>query len=385
MQAHVTMLKGNWFQRQSVLKKIKDTLSPCDISVYDNADSYNIVERDILENSCFSETKLIIITDYPMISAPNKTKARAKVLSNLREILHKVPENTFVVLNNIETRSKKFIKYIEEVGKVFDFEKTISKSRSMVYINKILENMEKTIDEDAINIVLDSLSKGTDTVNIDDIMLLFRKIENYVGKRSKIKYEDVIKICTDSEDFIIWTLLNSLDTRDYKRCLEIIDILSQKSSNSLSQDIYPVFSMLMWKYRLLLITKDNFLRGLNQKETWEVLSKMIKFESKGNNFKRVLSPKKNKNGTNASMYSYGAFKNLFNGYGKTPSVKCYNKEDLLYNINIIEEAIITIRMGCTDSEARGALELVCLAICKAIPRNDSLKTILKNKESYWYV
>jgi len=361
-EINVCFLSGNFDQRQNIISQIKNKLGKFDTYLCDNKTSYQYIKQQIAEGSCFGDKKLIILNDIP-----STEKSRTSLLNDLKKTLLAVPDGCVVILNNLKISSKIFISHIEKIGKVFNFDKNKIKQVAKGEVLKYFSDREKEISGDDAYLLVDSLNFNGKEVDIDRLNLLLKKIEQYSGKDKKISNKDVVDICSQSGDFIIWSLFNSLDDKDMVKSLLLMErSFSVQDVNK--QAIVIIYSLLR-RYKLLLMAKDNLTRQKTKEETWQEISKLIKLEKKGVGLKSTMNPKEEE----SLLYSKRAFDALFNSfYGRKPTISQYKLKELIFIDSVLRKSLTKIRFNCSESEIILILNLVCMAICGFLNKNSNL-------------
>jgi DNA polymerase III delta subunit len=372
---------GNWLERTSILNKIKEAIGDYELEVYDESYGWEYVKQSITENSCFGENRLIILTGLPTVKGKDASASRTKVLNDLKKILPNVDGNTCVVLNGITITSKTFMKAVNGTVDIRSFDNMVPKrNASGSAVKRITDYFDKKgkriADEDAF-LVVDSINFNSKDVSLDKVFLMANKIEDIVGSRKNITHDDVMSICSQSPDFLIWNLFKALDDRNFAEALSLVDKIASRSM-SFEHEIVMALSTMIWKYRLLLFVRTSLDKGFQAEEVWGRLQRMVKWDKKGQGVRRFSLPQKTKkDNKNISMFSRQAMNMLFyDNYG-TPTIAKYPKEHLLHILPITQMCLRKIRSGCTEGEVRIVLEILCLVICYQVPY-ETAEDILKS-------
>lgn len=370
---------GNWLERTAALDKIKGQLGEYELTILDDSCSWEYARQELSENSCFGDTRLIIMTSLPTIKGKSSSASRTKVLNELKKILVNVDENTCIVLNGITITAKSFRDAVNGKGKakVMTYELVLPKAKAARRLIGYFEMLDKTIEYDDAYLMVDSINYNSKDANLDKVFLMGKKIEHLVGGRKKITHDDVISLCSLSPDFLIWNLFNALDTQDFSESLLLVDKIASRSL-AFEHEIVMAVSTMIWKFRLLLFVRSGIDNGLKPDEIWSKLNKLVKWDKTGQGVRRKVSPKKTKkDDKNIAMYSKPAFDMLFYNNGGKSTISCYSQEHLSHLLPITQMCLRKIRSGCTDGEIRIVLEILCLVICCQVPY-DTAEEILKS-------
>jgi len=361
---NVFFLAGNYDQRKNIINKIKEKLGKFDLCIFGKEISYEYLEQQIREGSCFDDKKLIIINDLPTTKKPRNT-----LLNNLKKLLSDVPENCIVVLDNLNISSKTFLSHLESIGKIYNFDQKKTKLSAKGFIVEYFNSQEKTISDDDAFFIVDSLSFNKKEIDIDSLNIILKKIEQYVGNNKKISKEDIINVCSSSKDFIIWDLFNALDEKNISKSLVSIDRAVSFGQDVKTQATIILYTLLR-RYKLLLMVNDSLTKKKSKEEIWEEISKLIKMEREGSDVKTRMIKKEEE----SSLYSKKAFDFLFNSfYGKKPTIFCYKRKDLLLIDYALGKALVKIRFDCDDSEVILTLHIICMVICGVLKKRQDLR------------
>jgi len=357
--ANICLVSGNLAQRQEVIKNVKSFLGEFDYVVFDNTVSIEFIEREMNNYDCFGGTKLFIMNGFPLSKG---TKATA--LKKIKKILENLPPNHYVILNDLDTENKSFLSFINKVGKVYSFDVSIDKQTAVQCISEYFNKIGKEISTEAINLFVNALSGiGEKEIDLDTIFINTYKIESFIGKRKKITREDILNVCDDSDEFIIWNLFDCLDKRKLKDCLLILERMNRKSNNTES-NIIPVIKMLHWKYKLLIYLKE--CKALNyDKETMiNSISNMKKLTRKGSGYKMTCGLDLYKNGNPKLYYSEKAACIAYEGnYYNKPTIDMYSRQDLYLIMSSVCSFLLKMR-EMSSPELNITLRNIILKICE---------------------
>ena len=374
-KVNVCFLKGNLFQRKEILQKIKNSFETFELSIYDKSSSYKYVEQKILEYSCFSENRIIILNELP-----SSSQTRTTVLNHLKKLLLIIPSDCLLILNNLDISSKSFLSVVNKIGKVFEFDQIIDREAAKKYIFKYFKDKDKKIEIKNVDIIVESISFGDKKIDLDKLFLLLDKMNQYVGRKKDIKKEDVIAVCSHSNDFIIWDLFNKLDEKNICRSLLLVNNVVSVIEK-IEEEVSRIINLMLWRYKLLLYSKGYAVKNVKIEEISQNISNLNKLERKGKDFRIITNKKKDKEGNVIHAYSKKNIESLFRSYyGRKPTIQCYTEDELLLINYTLYQSLLKIRSGCTISEIVILLELICMVICGKI-KNLSHLDILKNKNT----
>jgi len=373
----VFLLEGNWFQRQEVLNKIKEHLDVYTLYSFDENNNYEYLKQVISEISCFEEKKLIIVDAIPKIKAPDKAQRRSKVLNNLKKILPKVPSGNIVVLNNLNISGKSFIDFIKKIGKVYIFEKNIKKYKACDWVVNYFKEKNKIITIDDAFLIANSLGAEAKEVNIDKLYLLVKKVEQYTANKKNIVKNDILLVCSQIKEFVVWNLYNCFDDKDFCNSLKMLKELLTFSKNT-EHEIVQLMHQLQWKYNLLLLAKNGVNNKKLKKDVCDEILKLNKLERKGVS-KNIIMNLMIKNDEEVPVYSIGMINSIFEERnGRKASLSCYSFNQLLLINCAITKTLTRIRGGCTPNEIFILIEFIFMTICGIVNKESTLN-LLENQ------
>ena len=370
----VFLLEGNWFQRQEVLNKIKEHLDVYTLYSFDENNNYEYLKQIISEISCFEEKKLIIINAIPKIKAPNKAQKRSKVLNHLKKILPKVPSGNIVILNNLNISGKSFVDFIKKIGKVYIFEKNIKKYKACDWIVNYFKEKNKSITIDDSFLIVNSLGTESKEVNLDKLYILVKKVEQYTANKKNIVKNDILSVCSQIKEFVVWNLYNYFDDKDFCNSLKMLKELLTFSKNT-EHEIVQLMHQLQWKYNLLLLAKNGVNNKKLKKDVCDEILKLNKLERKGVS-KNIVMNLMIKNDEEVPAYSVGMINSIFEGRnGRKASLSCYSFKQLLLINCAITKTLTRIRGGCTSNEIFILIEFIFMTICGIVNKESTLNLL----------
>lgn len=374
----IFLLEGCWFYRKDVISKLKEAIGDHDLYSFDGKCSYEYVRQIIMDLSCFGNHKLIIINELPFTKAPSKSQAKTKVTNYFQKLIPKMPDSSIVVFNGcISERNKKFKTVVKEYGKVYSSEKKKNKNEAARFVVGFFEGINKEVSLDDAFIIANSLNLDADTIDMDNLILLCYKIRDYIGNKKKVSNDDVLLVCSQSREFVVWNLFNSFDEKDFCHTMELLNILLDSAKN-VEGEIIKLMASIRWKYNLLLMAGDGIFHKMSKKDIVNKISKLNKMERSGRRKKIKMSLKED-SGKTIPAYSNAMINSVFNSRdGRKPSLSCYTHDQLILINYAINKTLTKIRSGCTRHELLIPIEFLFLTICGKIKKMESLR-ILESK------
>ena len=335
----VCLLSGNYHYRESIKSKIKEKLGDFELSIYDSQCTYEYVVSQIFAPSCFSGHRLIIINDWPKIQGKH-----VSLIAKFKKMVADIPHDCLVILDNLPNVTDKFIERIGSVGKTFIGDNYVKRYKANSWTIKEISKISKKIEEVDADLLVESVGASTyGDVEIDRLLLTIKKLCHFVGNKKIITHDDVLAVCFDSSEFIIWTLFNHLDEKDITKCLSMGKKAIINQSN-MRYSIEGFFSLIIWRYKLILCLKDQQRLGWKNDKIIYDISQFRKFKREGSFLKTKMKVDK-------TMYSERAINvSMYKGSRKVCPLGAYSRRELYKIIKSSYIALLKIRMGCSQSQ-----------------------------------
>ena len=247
--------------------------------VYDGDYTPEYIEQQICGYSLFSDSKVVIIKSIDSFDASAATSNKRWI-----EMLNRVPEGHLVIIDGVSPTSKPVLyKHVKKIGKVFDFPQYLKKEDVLGWFSTQMAEAEKECEDGCFDIMIENIGEEPDGsgYDVDKLYMYIKKLLDYVGNRKNIDKFDIIKTCDGSGTFIIWNLFEAIDKRDYAKCVKLINTMVDMSKTSQDAVEY-VFSMSLWRYRLLLMAKEFKYQKLSNEEISVRILGLTKAKRTGN-------------------------------------------------------------------------------------------------------
>lgn len=357
--AKICWLSGSFFNRKKILEKIKESIINPDIYVFDEHSAEEISDQ-ILGNTLFSNNRIVILKDIPNFSA-NSTKSNEKWIN----IFDNIPDDCIVVVNGVESKSKqKIYAHIQKIGKIFDFPQYLEYRDATSYCREEFEKLGKLVEDSDLEYIVNNIGleygKGYD---IDKIISETLKIVSYIGNRKKnIEHVDIEKCVTKNSNFIIWEMLDIIETKNYYKCQKILK--NSCEVLGIREAINSIIPMLNRKFRLLLMIKEQLIKGINKKEIINNIKKIHKFKEENN----IFSPEKDKDEMEKFIFSDYEINKAINTSDK------YNRTEIFKSSEILKDCYLKLRYIYEEEELLILIDNFLLYIC-GIENDNNLKNL----------
>ena len=339
-EVNVCWIEGNYHYREDIIKKIVNKLDNPKIIRVNNLDGINAIHSMLCFEDFFVNKKVVILNEMLRFyenSQKNNTK--------WKKIIQNITKNNILIFNNISnTKYKSIFNCVKKYGKVFEGSLYLKKSDMGDYVNNILSDFDKTIDENVFEQIHHCFVNAEKGILTDSIYLTLKKICHYMGGKNKvIKQEHILPFILDSEEFVSWNMFDALDSFNYDKCLKFFsDMQRNKSITNAIEEFMP---LLAWRYRLLLVLKDE---QAVEKSNSKIIEKIQKISNKEGD---------------KPLYSDRVIKSFLEGrFNSESPLKFYSRKEL-YNINkYIHEAMLIFRYDNNSINKKFAFEMLLMMI-----------------------
>ena len=366
-QIRAALLEGNWRHRRSVMSKIVEQFGNCERFEFEGEESFAYVQSQVLEVSCFGEKRLFIFREWPLHPG-----SKQSLIKDMISLVDQTPEDTLLIFDNLPKMTEKFLKHVDNNGKVLSDEQYIKPWHAPQWILKEFANREKQIEKQSADAIAEAIgadADGRSGVNIDKLHLTVEKICQHVGNRKRVTHDDVVDCCSHSAAFIIWNLFNLLDEKKLEDSVLLLNQAVEIEKNVVGL-FAQIIGILVSRYSTLLFLKELLaLCNNDPNAASEMSKKMIKLEKTGTGFTTTYAV-----GEKATpRFSEGAVRtNLKGVYGRKPAVQCYSRKDLVTIRHLAGQAREKWRVGCSDAELLMMLELLFGVVCGKVNANEAM-------------
>ena len=355
----VCWVVGNYVQRKGFIEKIKSSGS-YDIHIFDGDSSLEFVEQQLESQPGFGDPRLIVINDLPDSKSTKQT-----ILKRLLKALSSLPPRCSVVLNNFSD-TKPLNEFIKDHGTKKEYPDEIAPNEAIRLIRS--ELAEKNISTDDVEFILASIVSPYRKKNVkfDDLLLLLKKIKAFIGDRKKINREDIESICFDQSEFIIWNLLNTLDSRVYSKSIALLNKAIELQSNS-KEAIVSTLYMMLWHYKMLLLIKEGNVQNPPEKKLIneiQGIGKLKRQEDSKSGFQQKSEADVNEKKQEKPIYSEKAIQVAIQTT-RAGRVN-FGRGELFLIVGALEDALLKVRSTDSDVQCFICIDSLFLGICQKI-------------------
>jgi DNA polymerase III delta subunit len=243
---------------------------------------------------------------------------------------------------------------------------------------KVCQEFGKSIGEDDAKAIVtmngfDGELKG---LGMDQLRIATAKVCQYVGRKKNITHEDILINSFPSEEFVIWTIFDAMDTKDITNCLNTLYKLSMDDGGN-DGGVNKLLNLALWRYRLLFFLKEAMAKGISKSEAIKEAMELVKLHQSGTGMQMILKPEENDNGTPKAAYTeYWISKELNGQYGRPASIDRYNRKELARIIQAIQDGLIEVRNRSSEASQKILADTLMFTVCSSM--DDSKLSKVRN-------
>jgi len=345
-KVNVCWVIGGYFQRKQLIQKISGSLA--------NVKVINVQEEtsgeDVLhmikqsDEGIFNfdiQNKIIILNSMPVFK---NTKQPGRMWT---KVLNDCPSNVVVIFNNInKSSSVSLFKLAKKIGKVFEYDSKISESEAIEISEHFFEQDGKKVEPEDVNYFVGRIQDDK-KIDSDLVHSNLMKLSAYVGKNKAVTRDDIYAAIPNNTKFVIWDWFDLMDRRNFHSLIVQIDELKKKEKPS--NIVASSLPVLRWRFKLVLLAKEQKIISKDSRKVIEELSKMQKL---------------NKDGELRQLYSDYSIRGVLYGKpGDTPPIDVYTRGQLISILKLIDNFMIKNRYGANECQSEMMLEILFMFVC----------------------
>jgi DNA polymerase III delta subunit len=363
---------GNYHQRWQLIQNLVGYLKSggdFEYCSYDKDVSFEYVSAQVRQNSLFdSSRRLIVLHDWPSFQGTRET-----LYKRFGKLFEDIADGVILFCDNLESKSKNFLDIVARLGKVYTYPDSVETYKAAGWISGEIAKRGRIISgEDADKIAQAVGQKdGTKGIEVDALYCLLDKLCLYVGKRKTISLPDIIAVCTESPDFITWSLFDALDKKDFCEAVKFLNIGFSNAKN-FGEFAETLLNSMIWRYTLIFLAREGIASGLTNEAVVSQISGLNKLTRKGSGFLVTYSQAIDE-ATSQSRARYGRkmVDSIFDNRYRRPPVSYYNRKEPFLIVKGSIETLNKMRDSSagyvlSDSEIILNLELLLMAVCGVI-------------------
>jgi DNA polymerase III delta subunit len=369
-QARVVWVSGNLKDRKEALAKIKGYFSSADFHTLDGSYTVAYLEQIVRQESIFSDQRVVIIRDMPTL-----TSTRQTMVNQLKKLLDDVPDECLVVFDGIPADAEKAISaHVAKIGKMFVSDSKLEPHLAVGWLVAEFAEQGKEIEGLDAQLLLDTSGHDADVggIGIDLLRLAVQKISIYLGRRKNVTREDIQANIFPSQEVVIWSILDALDSKDLVACYNSFHKLVEKE-DSVVGAVNLLYNIALPKYRLLLFLKEGLAQNKSKQDMLADATSLPKLGQSGKDWRMRMSPETNESGANVgqpkkAFADFAVNSALFGGFGgKKATVDLYSRKEIVRMVNCLESGLPELRARSMSDAAMAVMaDILFLAACTQV-------------------
>lgn len=382
MKAKVIWLSGNLTDRKLTLAQLKGELSSKDVLVLQGSYTVAYLEQLVRQEFVFSDDKVIIIRDMPTISSNRPT-----MVNQLKKLLEEMPDDCTLIFDGVG-EEKAIQTHISKIGKVFAFPETVEPHLAVNWLVDVFTEHGKEISEADAQLLIETSGHDPSVggLGIDLLRLSALKVALYLGRRKNVTRDDIQANIFPSEEVVIWSILDAIDSKDLVSCYNAFTKLVEKEGSVVSA-VNLLYNIALPRYRLLMFVKEGMAQNKSKQDIAKEAMLLPKLSQSGKDWQMVMSPEIADGGVNAGqpkkMFAEFAVNSaLFGGFGsKAATVDLYSRKDVVRIVNCLESGLPELRARSVSEPAMAILaDILFLAVCTQV--DDKILIDLRTPYNY---
>jgi DNA polymerase III delta subunit len=372
---------GNYHERKALLGRMLAAHPEHEVRRFDGEYTFPYLEEQVYNASCFADKRLFIVRDFP-----KPATTRPTMLNHMKKMLDNIPDDLTLVFYGIDDEET-IATYVgkSKVGKLVHFPVKLEPAAAAGWlVAKFHENGKTISPEDAQLIVdLNGYDPTVKGIGIDALNLVVKKLSMYLGGKKKVvSKEDILTTAFPSEEFIIWTISDALDSKDIGRCYEAWNkLLANTTSGGVSSAIHTLFAVIQARYRLLVFLKESLAQNLTKSQAASQAAAFVKLKQSGKDFLMTMLPDiAATTGNPQPLWSDFVVQGALNGnFGRKPGIDLYTRKELFRILQVIQDASVEMRYRTTDAGLTLLVDALFFAACGKMD-DTQLATLRKSND-----
>jgi len=376
ISSNIFYVGGSFHFRKTAIKKILDGISEYDLFVCESKEeplakyASKVHYCDLLSENT-ERKKVIIFKQIPDGKTAKKTN------TEFIKMLDSVTQDCIVIIDNMSKRKKTIFNHLKKVGVIWDFDRYLDTPEATKWILDRLEKYKKTISSKAVEYIIQSVGKEFKSgVDVDRLYMFVLKLVSYMGRKKEIDDSEVYRVVDRFDGDVFEDISAALAAKNFTKCHIL---LYRIMSGNKTEKFFKIVHLLRWKFRLLLLIKDQMHHGKTAQEVIkELQDNFHKFKKTGANLQSSYEVEIEK-GEPKPYYTSGALTYAAKGFwGNAPEVDNYSRKDLYKAVDCLHEILLCIRDRRADkNEIMNLMNHFFMTMCdlgdyKGMKKNRSL-------------
>ncbi|WPX08061.1 DNA polymerase III subunit delta [Anaerocellum danielii] len=204
--------------------------------------NYNDVINEMFSISFDLEPKVLIFKNFFKYSTTNSSLNLSAIIDNLKNFRS---DSTYVIFKEYEAKETKLFSALKQIAFSAEFVQP-SMPDLIKWVQNVMSKEGKAISENIAQEIILHYNK--------DMMLIYNYLQvliSYLGKRSKITHDDILKTLTDNPQDHIFQMLDAFATKDLESGYKYLRELYQ-----LKTSVSKILALILRHFKILGMLKE---------------------------------------------------------------------------------------------------------------------------------
>ncbi|ADQ05182.1 DNA polymerase III, delta subunit [Caldicellulosiruptor owensensis OL] len=212
--------------------------------------NYNDIINEMFSISFDLEPRVLIFKNFFKYASTNSNLNLSAIIDNLKNFKS---DSTYIIFKEYEAKENKLFSALKQIAYSAEFVQP-SMSDLVRWVQNVMSKEGKAISENMAQEIILHYNK--------DMMLIYNYLQvliSYLGKRSKVTHEDILKTLTDNPQDHIFQMLDAFATKDTEGGYKYLRELYQ-----LRTSVSKILALILRHFKILGMLKE--MQETNKKQ-----------------------------------------------------------------------------------------------------------------------
>jgi len=212
--------------------------------------NYNDIINEMFSISFDLEPKVLIFKNFFKYASTNSSLNLSAIIDNLKNFKS---DSTYIIFKEYEAKENKFFSALKQIAYSAEFVQP-SMPDLVKWVQNVMSKEGKAISENMAQEIILHYNK--------DMMLIYNHLQvliSYLGKRSKVTHDDILKTLTDNPQDHIFQMLDAFATKDTEGGYKYLRELYQ-----LRTSVSKILALILRHFKILGMLKE--MQETNKKQ-----------------------------------------------------------------------------------------------------------------------
>ncbi|ADQ45677.1 DNA polymerase III, delta subunit [Caldicellulosiruptor kronotskyensis 2002] len=212
--------------------------------------NYNDIINEMFSISFDLEPRVLIFKNFFKYASTNSSLNLSSIIDNLKNFKS---DSTYIIFKEYETKENKLFSGLKQIAFSAEFVQP-SMPDLVKWVQNVMSKEGKTISDNMAQEIILHYNK--------DMMLIYNYLQvliSYLGKRSKVTHDDILKTLTDNPQDHIFQMLDAFATKDLESGYKYLRELYQ-----LRTSVSKILALILRHFKILGMLKE--MQETNKKQ-----------------------------------------------------------------------------------------------------------------------